>query len=450
MTARTPTLFRRTAITITLAFVVLLLVVFGALAYYVTVPMGRRATADLAALMVLSAQTWAELPPATRDDFERELGARHGLVIQPAGTPLPDRTSYLPYRLLLEQALAERLGYAVSVRITGEPEYYWAELPAGSRILRIGFARDRIGAQPPYAFATIFATLLVIAIATALLLARRLTRPLSGLARAARALGHGATPEPLPETGPAELADLAHAFNRMARDVRELLANRTTLLAGVSHDLRTPLARLRLAVEMLPGDTDPKLLDGLKSDLETMDTMLGQHLELARGGADEPVETVDLRELVDGVVADARRAGVSVRWTPCAVPVPCAVRPQALVRIVTNLLDNAYRYGAGREIEAECAREGEQVVIRVLDRGPGIPETDREAVFRPFHRLESARSAACGGSGLGLAIARQLTNVNQWEIALDPRPGGGTVAHVSIQCAVSPGRTAIGGGKTRI
>ena len=434
MTPHAPSLFRRTALTLAAAFVLLMLVVFGAIAYYVTVPLGRQATQDLAALMVLSAQTWAELPPATRDDFERELKEHHGLIVQAARTPPPDHTSYLPYRMLLEQALTERLGFTVPVRTTRDPEFYWADIPAGSHTLRVGFARDRIGAQPPYALATIFAALFVIVITTALLLARRLTLPLTRLARATQAVGSGQVPEPLPATGPAELAQLARAFNRMSQDVRELLANRTTLLAGVSHDLRTPLARLRLAVELLPRDTDPGLVAGLQHDLEAMDALLGQYLELARGMVEEAIETLDLRELVDAVVVDARRAGAEVRWSPGATPVLCAVRPRALGRILTNLLDNARRYGGGREIEVECTSEEGQAMIRVLDRGPGISEAERDAVFRPFHRLERARSAAGGGSGLGLAIAQQLADANHWLIALAGRPDGGTVASVRMTC----------------
>lgn len=434
MIQRAPSLFRRTALTLAVAFGLLLLVVFGALAYYVAVPLSRQATEDLAALMVLSAQTWAELPPATRADFEHELKQRHGLIVHIAQAPLPEHTSLLPYRVLLEQALGARLGSSVAVHTTHDPEFYWADIPAGGHTLRVGFARDRIGVRPPYALATIFTALLVIVVATALLLARRLTRPLTRLAQAAQAVGRGHAPESLAETGPAELAALARAFNHMAQDVRELLANRTTLLAGVSHDLRTPLARLRLAVEMLPRAVDPALLAGLERDIEAMDALLGQYLELARGMVEEIPETLDLRELVDAAVVDARRAGAEVRWSPGAASVLCAVRPRALERILANLFDNARRYGGGREIDVECECKEGQVVIRVLDRGPGIPAAERDAVFRPFHRLEPARSAAGGGSGLGLAIARQLADANHWRIALDARPGGGTVASVRIAC----------------
>lgn len=430
-----PSLFRRTAVTLTLAFVLMQLIVFGAVAYFVNIPLGRQATDDLAALIVLSAQTWVELPPATRPDFEHELIEHHGLIVQPADIPLPNHTNILPYRMLLEQALEKRLGHAVSVRTTHNPEFYWVDIPVGGQSLRVGFAHSRVGIQTPYALATIFAALLVIVVVTALILARRMTGPLTRLAQTAQEVGHGTEPQPLPETGPAELAALARAFNRMARDVRELLANRTTLLAGVSHDLRTPLARLQLAVEMLPREADPVLLAGIVRDLDVMDTLLKQYLSLARGMAEEAVDSLDLRELVDGVVADARRAGANVHWAPAAKPIVCAVRPHALERIVTNLLDNARRYGAGDVIDVECLRTENEVVIRVLDRGPGIPEAEREAVFRPFHRLEVARSSAGGGSGLGLAIAHQLAEANGWDIALDTRPGGGMIAHVHLPCA---------------
>jgi two-component system osmolarity sensor histidine kinase EnvZ len=433
------TLFGRTAATLAAATVLFLLLTLAFLAYFILVPVAQRSADDLAALMVLSAKTWAELPPATREDFERELARQHGLRLAQAAEPLLETaTSRIPYTRFLASDLTHRSGQEVAVHATSEADgetWYWADIPAGGGLIRIGFARSRIGASPPLAALGVLAAAALVILLTALVLVRRLNRPLVRLAAAAREVGSGAWPAPLPEEGPIEISALARTFNRMAQDVRELLANRTTLLAGISHDLRTPLARLRLAVEMLPGDADPALVAGLQRDLEIMDALLGQYLELARGMVDEAVETLDLRELVDAVVLDVRRAGAEIRWTPGPAPVPCAVRARALERILANLLDNARRYAAGSEADVECVREGNDVVIRVLDRGPGIPAAGREAVFRPFHRLEPARSAAGGGSGLGLAIARQLADANQWEIALDARAGGGTVARVRLPCA---------------
>ncbi|MBI1425379.1 MAG: HAMP domain-containing protein [Gammaproteobacteria bacterium] len=437
MSRRPATLFRRTAVTLSLAFVLLLLVVFGTLVYFVNLPLARQATDDLAALIVLSAQTWVELPPATRADFERELIEHHGLVLQAAETPLPEQTSILPYRRLLEQALEKRLGHTVTVKTTEQPNYYWVDIPMGGQHLRVGFAHDRVGIRPPYAFSIIFLTMLVLVIVTAMILARRIAGPLVRMAGATQAVGQGSQPQPLPETGPAELAALAQAFNRMAGDVRELLANRTTLLAGVSHDLRTPLARMRLAVEMLPPESDPKLVAGLVRDLDVMDTLLTQYLALAGGMIDEVVEALDLRELLDGLVADARRAGATITWTPNDTPVICTLRPHAFERIITNLLDNARRYGGSQPTEVECLPSEGTVVINILDRGPGIPAAEREAVFRPFHRL---KSSPIGGSGLGLAIARKLAEANGWQISLADRPGGGSIACLRLPCD-TPDRT---------
>lgn len=430
----TPSLFQRTALTLIAASVLLLTIVFGAVAYFVNLPLGRQATDDLAALIVLSAQTWVELPPETHSDFQHELIEHHGLVIQSADTPLKAHTDILPYRILLEQALEKRLGRKVTVKITHHPDYYWVDIPMAGQKLRVGFAHDRIGTQQPYALIIIFAATLVIVLITSLVLARRMTRPLTKMADAARQLGRGGEPQPLPETGASELAALAQTFNQMAKDVHELLANRTTLLAGISHDLRTPLARLRLTAEMLPKDADPALTTGLVRDLTLMDTLLAEYLELSRGMSKEARESLDVRELVDGVVTDIRRAGAIVNWTPNAEPVICTVRPHALERIITNLLDNARRYSDGNAIELECIQEEEQVRIRILDRGPGIPESEREAVFRPFYRLEAARSVAGGGSGLGLAIVRQLADANDWKITLAARTGGGTQAELVLAC----------------
>jgi two-component system osmolarity sensor histidine kinase EnvZ len=426
------TLFRSTAVTVAAALIVLQLVMLAAIAYYIMLPMARRSADDLAALIVLSAQTWVELPPQTRPDFELELAAKHNLWLLETAAELPGHDRFLPYLSLLERALEKRMGEPVGVKITEwEKTWFWAEIRTGGTLIRVGFPADRLGVQPPLALLLVLAATVVLTLVTAIILARRVARPLERLSVAAGQVGQGSLPDTLPETGPEELANLARAFNRMALQVRELLANRTTLLAGISHDLRTPLARMRLAVEMLPDDADPKLLARLHNDLGEMNRLIGEFIDFSRGLEKETPQPVDLGGLLREFAHDVAAGGTQIE---CRAPDTCirALGVTALRRILSNLLGNALRYGAGQPVVLELSCGEKNAVVSVLDRGPGIPPDEVENVFRPFYRLESSRSAATGGSGLGLAIARQLADANGWKIELLPREGGGTEARLRL------------------
>jgi len=426
------TLFRSTALTVAAALLALQLVIFSASAYYIMLPMAKRSADDLAALMVLSAQTWAELPPSTRPDFELELARQHNLWLLDSKTALPDYEHRMPYLLLLEEALQTRTGKITRTKVTDfDKTWFWVEFSSGENHISIGFPQDRLGVQSPLALLLIIGATIVLALLTAIILARRITRPLHNLAMAARLVGQGNTPEKLREDGVEELADLAHAFNNMAQQVKELLTNRTTLLAGISHDLRTPLARMRLAVEMLPPDAEPKIIARLKNDIEEMNRLIGEFLAFSRGLEKESLQAIDFIEYIGDALSEITADGTPVKWQ---VTGSCVrnVGPMALQRILANLLGNAVRYGEGKEIEVLCDCAESATLIRILDRGPGIPSAELENVFRPFYRLESSRSSVTGGSGLGLAIARQLAEVNGWKIELLPREGGGTEARLII------------------
>jgi two-component system osmolarity sensor histidine kinase EnvZ len=431
-TVKRTTLFRSTVITVASALVVLQLVILSASAYYMMLPMVKRSSDDLAALMVLSAQTWVELPPQTRPDFELELARQHNLWLIDSPTTLPDYDHHIPYLMMLEQALKTRTGKVTRTKVTEFGKtWYWVEFSSGGKQISIGFPQERLGVQSLQVFLMILVATIVLTLVSSIVLARRITRPLQNLAEAARHVGMGNTPESLSEEGVEELAELAHTFNNMAQQVQLLLANRTTLLAGISHDLRTPLARMRLAIEMLPENADAKIIARLKHDVDEMNRLIGEFLNFSRGLEKEERQQIDLnvllQELVDNMVAE----GATVQWRPVR---QCTVKAgqMALRRVVTNLLSNALRYGEGKEIELVCECGEIVTVIRVLDRGPGIPAHEVENVFRPFYRLESSRSTITGGSGLGLAIAKQLSEVNGWEIALLARSGGGTEARLTI------------------
>jgi two-component system osmolarity sensor histidine kinase EnvZ len=392
-------------------------------------PVAERSADDLAGLIVLSAQTWVELPPAVRPAFERELARQHGLRLQAVSRLAPVPAKRFPFKQLIEDALSYRLGEPVQLQGRVDTDAVWVGVPVGGRLLQAGFFPDRYAVQPPLAAVTLVSIGAFIVLLTALMLVRRITVPLARAARAAAVVGRGGMPDALPETGPSELADLARRFNQMAREVQELLENRTTLLAGISHDLRTPLTRLQLNLELLRAYPDPGRLARMEQDLAEMNGLIGGYLELARSAQIEPPQPMDLDALLGSLAAE--QGAVYVAGGPCRFRGAAA----ALRRILDNLLQNAQRYGGERppEIRLRCAKDGAEIAI--LDWGPGIPEPELEKVFRPFYRLESSRAKATGGTGLGLAIVRQIAEMNGWKVALANRPEGGLAVTLVLTTA---------------
>jgi two-component system osmolarity sensor histidine kinase EnvZ len=422
----TRSLYARTALTLALAFVVFQAAAFWVVTRTLIVPVAERSADDLAGLIVLSAQTWVELPPETRAAFERELARRHGLRLTTRDVGATEDAPRFAFRTQIEDALSRRVGETVELRGVPGTEAAWLDIPVGGHDLRAGFFPDRYAVKPPLAAVAVVALGTFLSLLTALFLVRRLTVPLARVAQAARQVGAGELPEPLPETGPAELAELAHRFNTMAAEVRELLDNRTTLLAGISHDLRTPMTRLQLNLEMLRDAPSPVRIDRAVADLADMNRLITGYLELARTTQAEARVRVDLAVLLEEAAADA-----GMPW-PGAAPCEVEAGRLALRQIVSNLIQNAQRYGGGSVVELalECTPRQARVIVR--DSGPGIPEDQLEKVFRPFYRLEASRSQATGGTGLGLAIVRQLAEANGWKVALVNRATGGLQAVLEI------------------
>jgi len=256
---------------------------------------------------------------------------------------------------------------------------------------------------------------------------RRLTRPLASLANAADGLARNLDQKPLDEKGPQEVARAARSFNAMQRSLKAYLETRAQALAGVSHDLRLPLTRLRLRLEQLP-ENDARA--AMQRDIEEMDAMVGGTLDYLRAGADtEQAVKLNLVALLEGLAEDAEAAGAKVSLHGTAAPL--TARPQALRRCLANLIDNARRYGGG-EVDVTLVDNASLVEIRIEDRGAGIPAEERERVFEPYVRLEASRARHTGGTGLGLAIARAVARAHGGEVALAGRAGGGTAAIVTL------------------
>lgn len=412
-----------------------MVIVLSTIAFYMVVPLGKRATDDLASIITHAAETWEILPIAERDVFAEQMRRKHNLVLTSMDAPLPASTSLLPYLFFLETSLKKQLEKEIhlmtSVDKEGE-EWFWADIPISEGTLRFGFPRSRIGVKPSVAFFVLLITGFYLTFITATLLTRRLTVTIERLYRAAQLIGKGQWPDPVKEEGPEELVVLAREFNRMNTQVRELLANRTTLLAGISHDLRTPLTQIQLALAMLPNDGgDTQLMNGVRRDLESVNRLIGHALEVNLELDKHEKEPVQIAEVLDHIVEAARNGNQIIEWSskkPCSF----MLNRLALQRIISNLLENAIRYGEGKPVRIECNCDKNFLTLQVLDQGPGIPPEQREAVFQPFFRLEKSRSSKTGGSGLGLAIVRQLATTNGWTVRLLERDGGGTCARLAI------------------
>lgn len=272
------------------------------------------------------------------------------------------------------------------------------------------------------------AVLAVAAAALAYVVARLATAPVRRLAAAAEALGGDLDRPPLAVEGPTEVRQGARAFNRMQAQLKRREAERTHMLAAITHDLQTPLTRLRLRMEAVD---DPALRAALLADGAAMLDLIRAGLDLARAaaGGGGPPERLDLDSLLDSLCEDAVAAGAEVSVVErCGAVV--RTRPEALRRCVGNLLENALKHAGAAELA--CRRRGAAVEVEVRDRGPGVPPERLAEVLEPFVRLETSRSRETGGVGLGLTIARLMAGQAEGELSLANRPGGGLSAVVRL------------------
>ncbi|AZD97689.1 sensor histidine kinase [Pseudomonas chlororaphis] len=256
--------------------------------------------------------------------------------------------------------------------------------------------------------------------------AKLLTRPIQRLSDAAERLSEDLDSPPLDESGPREARQAAHTFNLMQRRIQEQVKQRGRMLGAVSHDLRTPLSRLKLRLEQIE---DHRLQGQMRQDLDDMISMLDATLSyLHEQRTSEAQQWMDVQALVESLCENAQDQGADVQTSGhCA---PLQVQPMALRSCLNNLLDNALRYAGHAHISLQDSCE--QVLIRVIDHGPGIAEDQREAVFEPFYRLEGSRNRNSGGVGLGMTIAREAAERLGGQLHLEETPGGGLTTVVRL------------------
>lgn len=383
------------------------------------------------------------LPPAERAAWLPRLDRRnyHYRLAMPDGAAAASRS---PLAEPVQRAVAEAVQPPRAVRAqapdgapAGTALRLQLQLDDGSP-LAIDVDEPRLRLSP-WLLAGLAGQLAVLA-GLGWLAVRLATRPLQQLAAAADALQPAQPAPPLPEDGPREVAHAATAFNAMQRRIRAHLDERLRILAAVSHDLQTPITRLRLRADLLD---DATLRDKLHADLAEMQALVEEGIRYARTSqaAQEAERVVDLTALLDSLACDYADAGRPVRLQPDALPTaaalaaagPFTTRPQALRRLLCNLVDNALKFAGAAELAV--AAGGTPVggmTLAVLDRGPGIPADELQAVLQPFYRLEPSRSRTTGGTGLGLAIASELAQALGGRLELAAREGGGLAAQLHL------------------
>ncbi|MDH5534553.1 MAG: ATP-binding protein [Betaproteobacteria bacterium] len=395
-------------------------------------PRAHQVAQMIASVVNLTRAALITAQPDKRFDLLRDLSQREGIQIYLAepDEKLASLPRNQPSFQIIDTELREQLGpdtkftvnrngtRGIWVSFKIDEEEYWALMP-----------RSRLERNEPLRWIGWGVVVLVLALIGAVLIVARVNRPLRELTRAAAQMGQGRIPAPVTEAGPDEIRTLARAFNQMAADLKRLDDERALLLAGVSHDLRTPLSRIRLGIEMLGNDKDNVLKMGLVQDIEDIDAAINQFLDFARLADMEPVVADgDLNALARGTVDRYVRSGKTVTFAPVDLP-PLPLRPRAIQRLLANLIDNALRHG-GPEVDIATGSNGGRAYLEVLDRGPGIPPAEAERMLQPFTRLDAARGGS--GTGLGLAIVDRIARLHGGSVALMAREGGGLRARVAL------------------
>lgn len=395
----------------------------------------RATTAALQAVTIVN-YTRASLIAAHEDKrlaLLSELSGREGVRVYSADflediEALPDD----PFINLMAQKIRERLGVETIITVNhyGIPGL-WISFNVGLDDFWVVIPKIQVDRPFPWHWLGWAAVVGLLSLFGAYIIAARINRPLNLLVHAAERLRNGEPAPRLPEDSFDELREVSRTFNEMAESLVRLDAERTLLLAGVSHDIRTPLARLRLAVEMLPDDSaSGSMKQGMIEDISDMDNIIHQFLDFVRGVEGEPTRMVDINELLKSLAERQARAGRDLKLKLTSTYfIP--LRPLAMQRLLDNLVGNAYAYAKG-QVEVVSKITADHIVISVMDNGPGIPPEHAQRLLRPFERMDSARNKNEGGSGLGLAICNRIAKLHRGSLELINRPQGGLEARLSL------------------
>jgi two-component system osmolarity sensor histidine kinase EnvZ len=385
------------------------------------------AVAGEIALVIAEADEFQDL--AAADAMLRRIGPHFGIPLAyRGGDILPnvrDESRFGQTERVLKRELENRLRRPVLLDPDLDPRSILVRVQLTDGVLDAVIDRGRLFSSTTYIFIIwmVGTSILLFAIAGAFM--RNQVRPIRRLAHAVDRFGKGREVGDFKPAGAAEVRQAAAAFNVMRARIQRMIAQRTEMLAGVSHDIRTPLTRMKLELAMLEGPG----VESLKADVAEMEHMLNEYLAFARGEGTESVAETDLGDILTDVVGGARRQGAEIALDIDRDLVVSA-RPNALKRCLANVVANAIAHGS--HVAVHAGRDGDRIEIVVDDDGPGISPEKREEVFRPFFRVEGSRSRETGGAGLGLTIAREVMRGHGGDIVLGDSPFGGLRARLSL------------------
>jgi two-component system osmolarity sensor histidine kinase EnvZ len=403
-------------------------------------PRAEQIAAQIASIVTITRSALLHSAPGQRRELLFDLASNEGIRVYPREatdkvTP-PEDSSLMP---LVQEALRSRLG--IETRFAGtvnDIPGFWISFTIDDDDYWLTLDRERVERTSGVQWLGWAAATLLLSLLGAALISRLINLPLARLTQATRAIGRGQQPEPLPERGPTEIREANSSFNQMVQDLKRVESDRALILAGISHDLRTPISRMLLEVEM--ANLPPESRTGMQSDLAQMDAIIGQFLDYAKPASSERFVEVDLSALaVDASREAARLPDVEIT-NDIAADIEVQGNPVDLRRLINNLIENARRYGKtpGTEctqIHVRCRREGDKALLEVGDHGTGVPESEMEYLLRPFTRRDSARGQA-NGAGLGLAIVERVVQRHGATLALTNRESGGLI--IRIQFPASP------------
>ncbi|MEQ1516136.1 MAG: ATP-binding protein [Usitatibacteraceae bacterium] len=443
-------LLARTAIVIGLALLASQLASVLLFRYYAQLPRVQLAALGHITHLKTIRAALELMPPAQHKDFLLKLREEKGIRVIPPQRVTEELESApdIPAIRVMRERLREQFGPEADIYVfqrglrrqlmaeanqVNLPPAFVTKLPVGNLNYWVVVPRSRVVEQD-FSLAWIGWGVLgaILSLAGAVFLMWRVNKPLEALAVAANELGQGKNPPPITEMGPGEVRAVASAFNRMRTNLAQLDQERATFLAGVSHDLRTPLSRLRLGVEMLPAD--PATRNDLEKDIQDINVVIDQFLDFARDESSEPLQRMNLTQLAQGAAERAARMHVNAKTELADLP-PLMLRPVAMQRAIDNLINNAARHGGGELlIQTRRGRGGDGAgssVLSIFDRGPGIPASEVERLKKAFTRLDNSRSGE-SGAGLGLAIVERIARMHGAKFDLLPRDGGGTEARLTF------------------